>query len=54
MILIHYFIQANMENIRRLKLGLIKMEEAENITNFARALSVAFDLLEEVSVYLLE
>lgn len=41
-----------MENIRELKLALWEMDEPQNITNFDRALSVAFELLETVSITL--
>ncbi|XP_024083001.1 voltage-dependent calcium channel subunit alpha-2/delta-3 isoform X2 [Cimex lectularius] len=40
-------VQANLENIRELKMGMENMEPASNIANFTVALTKAFELLQE-------
>lgn len=43
------FFQANLENIRELKLGMKEMGNAQYIANFSTALTTAFDILQQVS-----
>lgn len=47
-LILKYF-QANLENIRELKLGMKQLEEAKYIANFSTALITAFDILQQVS-----
>lgn len=43
-------VQANLANIRELKMGMERMEMASNIANFSVALTKAFELLQEVRI----
>lgn len=44
-----WFLQANLENVRELKLGMRNMGQATYIANFSTALITAFDILQQVS-----